>query len=318
MTFPTFDALNDQLGQLFRGQQYAQALELITREGDRFPDNRARVDYWRLCAAARVDDRALFGQVAEEALRAGVWYGEVLWRQTPSFRPLQGDPAFERLVAASRAVEARENPAAEPVLVTRLPADYSAAAPLLIALHGNQATAEATRPFWEAAVGQGWALALPQSAEALFRGAYVWDNLDRSRATVQAYWERLAQTLAFDPRRVVIAGHSLGGLVALQLALRGELPVAGFVANGPAVPYLDAPDELEALLGPARQRGLRGYLLLGANDQAVDAGQIHTFAARLRAGGIACKLEVVPGATHEYSAAYDPALRRALAFVDAA
>ncbi len=315
MTFPTFDALSEQLVQHFQAQQYAEALDLITREAPRFPADRPWADYWRMCAAARVGNRAVLTQVAEQALADGLWYGQVLWRQTPSFGPLQGEPEFERLVAAWAAVEAQDAPPSEPVLVTRVPAGHSAASPLLVALHGNQSTAENTLPFWQAALGEGWALALPQSTQAIYRGAFVWDDLPNAREHVQAALRALPERLAFDPGRVVLAGHSMGGLVASEMALRGEANVRGFVVNGPATPFAGAPGELEALLAPAAERGLRGYLILGANDTAINAGELHNFAARLRAAGLACKLELVPGAVHAYAPAYDAALRRALAFV---
>ena len=316
MTFPTFDALSDHLVQLFQTQQYAEALDVANREAPNFPNDRPWADYWRMCAAARVGNRPLLYQIAEQALADGLWYGEHMWRMTPSFQSLQGDPDFELLVTASRAAQAEGGAGGEPVLLTRQPAGHSAASPLLVALHGNQGTAEGTLPFWQPAVAQGWALAVPQSAQGMYRGAFMWDDLASARATVLSTFERLPAQLPHDPNRVVLAGHSMGGLVAIQMALQGEVKVRGFVANGPATPFGDAPDELEALLGPARERGLRGYLIIGANDDDINANEINTLSAKMRAAGIACKLEVVPGAVHAYSPAYDAALLRGLAFVD--
>jgi dienelactone hydrolase len=318
MAFPTFDALSNQLIQLFRDQQYTEALDLVTREGPRFPADRLLADYWRMCAAARVDNRALVYQVAEQVLAEGLWYGEVMWRQSPSFQTLQGDPDFERIVATARAAEERDNPSRMPVLITRLPENHSSTSPLLVALHGNQRTAAHTLPFWQAVVSQGWGLALPQSTQAMFTGAYIWDDLAEAQASVQAHFAQLQRQIAFDPDRVVLAGHSMGGLVAIQMALTGALKARGFVANGPAVPFLDAPEALDALLDPARERGVRGYFIVGTNDGAINVNEIHALAEKLRSAEIACEVDTVPDATHDYSPAYDAALLRGLAFVDAA
>lgn len=314
MTFPTFDALTQQLIQHFQNKQYAEALELVTREGPNFPENRIWADYWHMCAAARVGNRALLVQVAERSLADGLWYGQTMWRQTPSFAPLQGEADFECLVAASHAAEKRDTPA-EPVLITHLPENHSTASPLLVALHGNQRTAALTLPFWQAAVAQGWALAVPQSSQAMYKDAYMWDDLTVSFAEVETHFAHWQQTLMFNERRVVLAGHSMGGLVAIQMALKGALGVRGFVANGPAVPFLEAPEELEAFLPAARERGLRGYFIVGDKDEDIFVDKIHALAEKLQAAGVACYVEIVPDATHDYVSTYDAALLRALAFV---
>ncbi|MGD9101774.1 MAG: hypothetical protein PVF45_14930, partial [Anaerolineae bacterium] len=278
-----FYSLNNRLFQLFQNKQYAEALDLATRKGPDYPRERAGIDYWRMCAAARVKNHQLVFQIAEQALAEGLWYGEMMWRMTPSFKALQGDPDFERIVAASRALQERDAPTDKAVLLTRLPQDHSAASPLLVALHGNERTAAHTLPFWQVAVSRGWVLALPQSTQAMYNDAFGWDDLETSYATIRARFEGLQGHVAFDPRRVVLAGHSMGALVAIQMALRGTPHVRGFVANGPAVPFLDAPEELEALLVPALERGVRGYFIVGEKDNAIFADKVHELAEKLQA-----------------------------------
>jgi predicted esterase len=315
MAFPTMAALNTQLGQLFQSKQYAEALALATSERASFPDERPMIDYWRMCAAARVADLPLVYRIAEQALADGLWYGETMWRQTPSFQPLQGAAAFEQLVARSAAAEAAEADPGGPPLLSYLPEPSAPLAPLLLALHGNQSTATNTLPFWKAAVGQGWALALPQSAQAMYKGAYVWNDIPVAVAQVQESAQRLARQVAFDTGRFVLGGHSMGGLIAIHMALSGALAVRGFVVNGPAVPFYDQPGELEGLLSAARERGLRGYFIVGTSDDAIDTDEIHTLAEQMQAAGLACAVELVPDATHDYTPAYAAALLRGLAFV---
>lgn len=312
----TYDALNQQLIQLFQNQRYAEALDLIVQDGPSFPADRPLVDYWQMCAAARLGKRQLVVQIAERCLADGLWYGPTLWRQSPSFQALQGDPDFERLVAASQTAAAREAPT-EPVRLMYRPDNHPGAPPLLVALHGNQRAAAHTLPFWQAAVGQGWALALPQSTQAMFKGAYIWDDLPVAFAEVQAHCAQLQTAFSSDPGRMVLAGHSMGGLVAIHLAVSGLVPVRGFVANGPAVPFLETPEELEALLPAARNRRLRGYFIVGAKDDDVLGDKIQALAETLQTAGVACQVETVPEATHAYSPDYDAALLRALAFIEA-
>lgn len=315
MPYETFQQLTEQLVQHFQNKQYAEALELITAEGENFPTDRMWVDYWKMVSAARVGNHELVYEVARRSLADGLWYGEFLWRQSPSYAPLQGDPEFEQIVADSLKAQFRDMPSTVPVVITKFPANHSAASPLLIALHGNQATAEKTLPFWEPAVLDGWVTTIPQSNQVMFKDAYAWDDLEKSCADVKGQYEALANNIAFDPNGVVIAGHSMGGLVAIQMALHGLIPVRGFVVNGPAVPFLDEPEELEKLLPVARERGLRAYFILGERDDAINMAEVQNLAAKIKAAGIPCEVETVPNATHDHMPAYDAALRRGLAFV---
>ena len=316
MPFQSFYALDARLAELFQNKQYADALALVQSEGANFPEDRPWVDYWRMCAAARLENAPLVFQIAEQFLADGLWYGDLIWRTTPSFQSLQGNPDFERIVAASRAAQELDSPTDKPVLHIHLPENHSRTSPLLVALHGNETTAAQTLPFWRGAVSKGWVLALPQSSQAAYKGAYVWNDLEKAFASVQAHFTRLQQQIAFDPLRVVLAAHSLGSLVAIQMALEGTLDVCGFLAIAPVIPFQEEPEKLEALLNPACERGLRGYFILGGQDDVICADGVRALAQSLQFAGIPCELEIVSDAAHGYSPAYEAAVIRALAFFD--
>lgn len=319
MTFDNFDALEAQLNQLVQNEQYSEALDLVSREGPNFPKDRIWVDYWRMYTAASLENYQLVFQVVEQSLADGLWYSAAMWQRLPSFQALQADSNFERIIAASRAAEEQDTTQDKRVLLTRLPENHSSTSPLLVALHGNQSTASQTLPFWQTATSQGWVLALPQSTQILHKGAaYSWDDFGLAHATVNAHFAHLQQHVAFNPNCVVIAGHSMGGLVAIRLALMGTPNVRGFVVIGPAVPFLNDPEALDAVLVPACQRGVRGYFIIGAEDRVIYKDKIYMLWERLQTSGLACELEMIPGAKQDYTPAYDGALLRGLAFTGVA
>lgn len=316
MTFSTFADLNQKMTEHFQAGEFQQALELIEREGGNFPLDRAMADYWTMCAAARVDNRARMYEIADKFHRDGFWYGEMMWRMTPSFKPLQGDADFERRVARSLKIQKRDVLAASPIMLEFTPKDASKDSPLLIALHGNQQSASKTLPFWNPAVDAGFILAVPQSRQAMFKDAFIWDDLDVSFQQVKDCLKSLKKQSDFDPARVILAGHSMGGLIAIQMAMTGELPVRGFIANGPALPFEDAPEELEKALVSTKRNGLRGYFIMGGNDDLIEQDAIRIFVEKMKSAGIPCELETVPGATHDYNPGYDAALLHGLKFVN--
>lgn len=315
MKFSTFDELNQKMIGHFQAGEFQQAFELIEREGGNFPGDRPLVDYWTMCAAARIGNPARVIQVAEKFHKDGLWYGEMMWRMTPSFKSLQGDAGFERVVAQSLAIQSKDASVADSITLEFAPKGATKGTPLLIALHGNQSNANKTLPFWKPAVDGGYMLAVPQSKQAMFRGAYIWDDLDASFKRVKTCFAALKKDRNLDPERIILAGHSMGGLVAIQMALTGELPVHGLIANGPALPFGDAPDEFEKALALAKARGLRAYFIMGDKDVDIEQEAVRAFVENMSTAGIPCKLEIVPGATHDYTPDYDAVLLRALKFV---
>lgn len=316
MTFATYAELNQRMIEHFQSGEFQQALELIEQEGSKFIAERLQVDYWRMCSAARVDSRAHVVKVADQFHSEGLWMGEIMWRLTPSFKPLQGDAEFERLATESQRLQAQESPLDAPVVLKYLPKNAPKQIPLLIALHGNQNTAAGTLPFWRPAVEEGTALVVPQSTQAMFKGAFMWDDLDVSFEQVKTCLESMKNEIEFDQNRIILGGHSMGGFVAIQMALTGELPVRGFIANGPALPFEDAPDELDKALASAKERGLRAYFIMGDKDTDIEQDAIRVFVDKMKTAGIPCELEIIPGATHDYNPDYDAAIVNAVKFIN--
>ena len=316
MKISTFGELNQKMAGHFQAGEFQKALELIEREGGNFPDDRPLADYWTMCAAARVGNKSRVVEVAEKFFQDGFWYGEAMWRMTPSFKPMQGDVDFERLVARSLNIQSLDPGLAKSALLEFVPKNQPKDFPLLIALHGNQQSAKKTLPFWSPAIGTGFALLVPQSEQAMFKDAYIWGDLDTSFRQVKDIFIAVEKRLQFDASKVVLAGHSMGGLIAIQMAMTGGLPVKGFIANGPALPFEDAPEELEKAIAYSREQGLRGYFIVGEKDIDIEQDAIRVYFEKMKLAGVTCELEIVPGATHDYNPDYDAALIRGLTFVN--
>ena len=112
MATRSYDEFYAEAMEHYQAQDYAGALAILTREGDRFPEEAANVLYLRSCMAARVGQPDLALQILEDALNRGLWYGEQLMRESPSWQPLQGLPAFERIAAVCKERQAAARSAA--------------------------------------------------------------------------------------------------------------------------------------------------------------------------------------------------------------
>ena len=344
-----FASVQAEIQDRYQSSDYAAALELAERHKTRFQDQEALFTYWQICFNARLGvlDRSI--RLLRDALKSGLWYAEVLLRKSPYLQPLQGMPEFEDLVLLNRQVQNKDETHHYPVLILRSEEQCSQggpACPLLLGLHRNAGTVRSSLKYWRPAANAGWLVAAPQSRQAVWKDSYVWDDLEASREEILQHYQAVLNGYRIDPRRTVIAGHSMGGEVAIWLALSGAIPAAGFLAFGPGGPMMDNPDQwlpfIESATGrpaagypaanqPASRRPaspqpginpagssdtpLRGYLVYGTEDHSIQQQNIHSLANALESAGLHCLVEPVPGASHDFEPKFEAALLRGLAFI---
>ena len=100
----------------------------------------------------------------------------------------------------------------------------------------------------------------------------VWDDLEIASQEVHHSYAALLDKFAVDRGRTVTAGHSMGGEVAIWLALSGTIPAAGFLAVGPSGPNMNQPESWQVWIDQAVQRqagasgALRGCVIAGEAD----------------------------------------------------
>lgn len=319
MDFLTFEDLQARFQELYREQAYQEALELATEEAESFPEYSHLLYYWRISLAARLGNSEMAIMLLKDVLQTGFWYGELLLRKSPSLKSLQGDPAFEMLVELNRQLQEQDPEQKYPLLMLRSQGHCQAggpACPAMIGLHTNAGSAQDSVEFWQPAASQGWLVGVPQSSQAMWKGAYVWDNYEIAESEVRKAYESMVEKYAIDRRRVILAGHSMGAETAMRLAMEGAIGTRGFIAVGPAGPFMDDLDRWLPIIHAGQNLGLCGYLLVGEEDESVEHENIQALYEMLNQNGIPCELEEIPLAGHDYSPEYESAMLRALEFVD--
>lgn len=289
---------------------------MLDSEGEQFPNEAPLILYLRACMAARVGPPERAESILAEALDRGYWFNEMTIRQSPSWKPLQGRAEFERLAAIS--IARAQAVASGPERFVAEPAGGFAAGqtyPLLIALHGNGDNGRAALAGWRSATEQGWLLVALQSSQIQMPNAYIWEDQDLALSEIATQYHEIAARYPVDPRRVVVVGFSMGGEIALRLALRGTIPQCGLILLGPGGPTTDEPDQWSPEIANRAPRPLRSYVLLGDRDRAVNGDAIRSLVGLLNARGIPSLLEELPGYHHEYPHDGGANLGRALAYV---
>jgi predicted esterase len=316
MVFRKWNDLYEETMSRFRDGRYSEAYDLITREGERFPEQDVMNIYLRSCLAARLGqpDHAL--DLLDEALEKGYWYGEPVMRQSPSWEPLQGNPRFERAVEICKARQDEERTGqrifyGEPEGESG-PEGY----PLIIALHGNGDNAARAREGWGPATVEGWLIAALQSSQSMTSNAAVWDDQEIAQREVQEGYNAALESHTVNKEKVILAGFSMGGETALRAALVGTIPAIGFLLMGPGGPSInDSEPEVWLPLIRERAQSLRGYVLLGEQDDTIPQDGIRRLVEILNREGVPCEVETIPGVAHTYPGDSAPYVRRALDFI---
>jgi predicted esterase len=315
----TVEKLGELVTNHFADQTYAEGLALATEHLKDFPDKFALVNYWRVCFSARLEAFEQANKILEATLASGIWYSEALLRQSPSLAALQGNEEFERLADISLKMQEVDPLEQLPMLVVRAedacgPEDEKGC-PVFLFLHGNDDTAKANLKHWHYLSTQGWLVALPQSSYAFWAGSHAWTDFETAAKEVEGYYAKLASEYALDPGQIVLGGFSMGAEAALGLALSGRIKAHGFVLLGPGGPFMDDLEKWGPFLEGAKERGLRGVILMGLDDQTIPQDNVRTLVKKLNANGVPTDLKTFPGLGHGYPEDFEKVSRDALKFI---
>ena len=301
----TFNELTNQIVTLYHQDRKEEALRLIEQHQDAFPEQAARLTFWRMCflsLTGRVDDTL---SVFREGLDAGLWWHKELFND-PDLNAVRDLPEFQRLMAVSQEKYEERQGTIErdfAILLPELPSSHKY--PLLITLHGRNGNKESDLVQWELARQRGWLVLLAQSTQPVFQGAYHWDNPTRGLEDLLFYYEQVSQNYEIDQQRMIIAGFSQGSGMAIYTALKGNLPVRGFIGIGTW--WADANE----LVG--ENKNVRGYFITGEKDHTLDRAR--EIQGVLRTNHVPFGEEVHAELGHEFPPDFEKSFDAAIDFI---
>ena len=261
----TFQELTDELMRLYPQGKYAEALQVVEQNADRFPEQAARTVFWKMCLLSLCGRSADAIAVFHGGLDSGLWWAEGQFID-PDLDAVRDLPEFQRLMAISheKYEEARKHVERDQtILVPDRPS--SGQYPLLIALHGRNGNKDSNLTQWKVALEKGWLVVFPQSTQPLFSGSYCWDDAAHGLEDLLCYYEQISQQHQIDPQRIVLAGFSQGSGMAIYAALSGKIAVRGFLGVGTFIA------EPSILISFTKENpSVRGYFITGEKDNTLE------------------------------------------------
>jgi predicted esterase len=306
-----FSDYQKRLFRLYSKRKYQEALAIAEEAAKRFPEREGRTVYWRACLLCRLDrpDEGL--EVLQEGLKRGHWWFMRQLTEDADLSPIKDRPEFQEIVEEcghrQKAAQAQARPQLK---VVEPPGGSTKESPLIVALHWAGGNAEDFADYWQAALEEGWLVALPQSSQICYEDGFWWEDREKDRREVLDAFKQVQQDYAFDSGKVVLAGASQGGTLAIELAL-GVISCRGFLAVVPGL----REGSLERLISllDAAGKDLRGWIITGEKDCCVNL--VRRFHGEALKRGLCCELIVEPGMGHEFPEDFDAKLSQALAFL---
>jgi predicted esterase len=314
MSLPeTIEELLTKINQAFQQGDYEAVIAMTSQHTEEYPEQKPMLVYLQICAAARLGQYNQVYQVLEEAIRQGCWYSERALRESPSLRPLEGLSEYEQLIAISIKAAAEEKASSEKIVVVE-PDTKSDAYPVLFVLHSNGSSAKEASSHWHSLVEKGWLLALPQAPNALWKGSYNWEDGEETLQLLIDKYHQINQTHRLITDQVIMGGHSMGGKLAVELALRGKIPCRGFLVYAPYISEEDL-TAWEPLIEKINKERFKGVLLFGELDETIPHNSIYRLAELLEVQGVEVLVQHIEGLGHEFGAPIQMALERSIDFI---
>jgi len=318
MQLKKFEDLRNEIQELYRVGDYSTAIDLVETNISKYPDQKYFLLYWRLTLASQQGDIQTAVSALQEMIDDGYWMNESLLRIPPSLERLQEIDEFENLVRLNNQLRKADEDNLYPILVSRpegecLSEDHPC--PMLFAFHANASMAQISFAFWVSAAKQGWLVAAPQSSQAMWKGAYTWDDRQISISEINEHYSSLTKNYQIDDNKIVLSGLVGGAEIALFLALRREIEAIGFIVINPHGYITSVLDECISPSIDYSTLGLRGYFIYGGLvEESVKEG-IKGIINTLNDLGISCRSEEVPLAGYAFESAYNTSLLNGLNYL---
>jgi predicted esterase len=267
--FSDYREMRTAFGKLFRQQKFREAVDLLERHLDKFPDQLMANCFNLAVTYGHMEEYEKGIQALKYALDRNVWFSIYSVRQE-FWEPFKAYESFNELIERNEELRKKAQESAKPDFLVVTPTEYSTEKkyPLFLALHGGGGNMSTFQNIWKSEkIRTEFITAYLQSSQVIAMDGYSWtEDIELALREIKDAYEKIQGNYSINTDEVIIGGFSSGGVAALAVSLRKVIPVAGFIVHCPAKPECFTPMNVR----DARENGLRGTIISTEYDPRVD------------------------------------------------
>ena len=265
----SFEELQTQMFDLFYARDLAGAFAVAESASRLYPDRLPKTAYWKACILSLMGRAEEAVSALAQGLAEGAWWSPIMLNRDPDLEAARTLPQMTEVLAETdrrwQAAQVRSKPQTfilDPRDRTAAPAGHDGALPpLMLALHWYTGTGpEFIERFRSAADDLGFLLASAQSSQICAKDQCAGTTRRRGEAEVSGALASLRASHRFDADRVILAGASQGGRLAIAMSLAprsaGSLPWSRRFGVSRFAAHVES----------AAERGVKGYIIAGETD----------------------------------------------------
>lgn len=307
---PSFAEIRQQILAAYHQHEYQLALDKCHEIMLLYPENSLIFRYWKACFLSLLGREKEAISTLRSALSDGFWITETDFNNEADFENIRGFPEFAEISAEFGHRQSAAQAASQPHRVTRTPETLPPADgfPLLLSLHGRGGSPQYSLRQWQPAAEIGWVVSHLISSQLMGFDAYCWDDRALAMKEIRQHLKELQMEQPINSERIVVAGFSAGGGLAIELTYHNEPAFRGFIAVAPA---LISTPTMEEYPRPVRPRGV---ILAGEKDSNwFDSAR--TIAAWAESHHIECHTDYRQEMGHEFPSDFSQLLHSYLDWI---
>lgn len=305
----TFDKFKKIINELEREGKYSEAIDLIEKIWNRFPERRFDLIKEREYLNDKTFQYEKNLDLWEDGHKLGYFF--LLNNRMSRFKKYVRFSRFDSLIHRDSVLRKTALETSQTIYSMVEPVDYDPEKtyPLLIILHGGGSNLEMARKRWRLIpeLKGGYLILFIQSYRYYDSKTFGWKSSDlRAYREIRTCFNEIVNKYAVDTTKVLIGGTSAGGTMAFDLAFNDVIPVRGIIAFCPGYnPSIE--------ISKSKNKSLKVYMLGGEQDYYLlrqkELAQIFDQA------GIKYKHEIIPEMGHGFPNNYKKVLMEALLFL---